>query len=221
MIFLKLRNYVTAPILFLTVILLISLADLIRDTFRYIPSNEHKYNSFMFSYEIESSDNILIHKLSKKFDINDEKETFPNVVKYAFISAEDKRFFSHSGIDLKGLLRASWNNLLSGSIREGGSSITQQVSRLLFLNNDFNLKRKIKEIIISLILDLRFSKDQILKLYLNRIYLGSGAYGINEASQIYFGKFQELLFLFFALLLSLIQNLYHVQFLITPVDYYL
>ena len=188
MISFKSRNYIFASISCLTIILVITLINLIRDTFRYIPKNEAKYNSFAFSYEIESSDKILIDKLSKKFDIDYEQEQLPNIIKNAFISAEDKRFFSHSGIDLKGLIRASWNNLISGSIREGGSSITQQVARLLFLNNDLNLGRKIKEIIISLILDFRFSKDQILKLYLNRIYLGSGAYGVNEASQIYFGK---------------------------------
>ena len=80
------------------------------------------------------------------------------------------------------------NNIRSGFLKEGGSTITQQVARLIFLNNDLSFQRKIKEVLISLILDLRFSKNQILKIYLNNIYLGSGAYGINEASKIYFGK---------------------------------
>ena len=91
-------------------------------------------------------------------------------------------------MDLIGLSRALMSNIKSGYLKEGGSTITQQVARLIFLNNDISFQRKIKEILISLILDFRYSKDQILKLYLNNIYLGSGAYGINQAAQVYFGK---------------------------------
>ena len=135
-----------------------------------------------------SSDDKVLSKLSRKFEINNNKHKIPFLLKYSFISAEDKRFLQHNGIDLIGLSRAFISNLKSGYLKEGGSTITQQVARLIFLNNDISFQRKIKEILISLILDFRYSKDQILKLYLNNIYLGSGAYGINEASQVYFGK---------------------------------
>ena len=97
----------------------------------------------------------------------------------------------HNGIDLKSISRALIQNIRSGYVKEGGSTITQQVARILFLNNDLNIHRKIKEIFLSLILEFKYNKNQILKLYLNNIYLGSGAYGVNEASQVYFGKLIE------------------------------
>ena len=135
-----------------------------------------------------SSDNKKLSKLSRKFEINNNKHEIPFLLKYSFISAEDKRFLKHNGIDLIGLSRALMNNIKSGYLKEGGSTITQQVARLIFLNNDISFQRKVKEILISLTLEFRYRKDQILKLYLNNIYLGSGANGINEASQVYFGK---------------------------------
>ena len=141
-----------------------------------------------FSYEIYYSQDKIMSKLSRKFNVKDEEEKVPKLIKYAFISAEDRRFLKHNGVDIFGSTRAFINNFKSGYIREGGSTITQQSSRLIFLNNEISIKRKIKEIIISIILDYKYSKNQILKIYLNEIYLGEGAKGINEASQIYFGK---------------------------------
>jgi len=113
------------------------------------------------------------------------------LLKHSFISSEDKRFYKHNGLDLKSISRALFQNFRSGYVKEGGSTITQQVARLLFLNNDVSFQRKIKEIFLSLILEFKYNKNQILKLYLNNIYLGSGAYGVNEASQVYFGKLIE------------------------------
>jgi len=165
------------------------LANIIKSTLSYNPYKETLFNKVNFSYKIESSNNVVISKLSRKFDISNEDEKIPKLIRNAFISAEDKRFLKHHGIDIFGLIRASLINLKNGSILEGGSTITQQVSRLIFLNNELSFLRKIREIIISLIMDMRFSKNQILKLYLNKVYLGSGAYGINEAAKIYFGKF--------------------------------
>ena len=91
----------------------------------------------------------------------------PIFFKDSFISSEDKRFYKHNGIDLISISRAFLRNIKSGSVMEGGSTITQQVARLLFLNNDLSFQRKIKEILISLILEFRYDKNQILKLYLN------------------------------------------------------
>ncbi len=144
-----------------------------------------------YSYVISSSDNKILSKLSRKFEIDNSKNKIPFFLKHSFISSEDKRFYKHNGIDLKSISRALIQNIRSGYVKEGGSTITQQVARLLFLNNDVSLQRKIKEIFLSLILEFRYDKSQILKLYLNNIYLGSGAYGVNEASQVYFGKLIE------------------------------
>ena len=144
-----------------------------------------------YSYVISSSDNKILSKLSRKFEIDNSKHKIPFFLKHSFISSEDKRFYKHNGIDLKSISRALIQNIRSGYVKEGGSTITQQVARLLFLNNDLSFQRKIKEIFISLIIELRYNKNQILKLYLNNIYLGSGAYGVDEAAQVYFGKFIE------------------------------
>ena len=144
-----------------------------------------------YSYVISSSDNKILSKLSRKFDIENSQNLIPLFLKNAFISSEDKRFYKHNGIDLKSISRAIFQNIRSGYVKEGGSTITQQVARILFLNNDLNIQRKIKEIFLSLILEFKYDKQQIFKLYLNNIYLGSGAYGVNEASQVYFGKLIE------------------------------
>ncbi len=162
--------------------------NLVKLTYTFEQKNTIPIDEINYSYAIYSSDKKIIRKLSSKFDISNDKELIPPLLRNAFISGEDKNFLSHHGIDLISLFRAFRNNFQSGYIREGGSTITQQVSRLIFLNNELSFKRKIKEIIISILLDSRFDKNQILKIYLNNIYLGSGAYGINEASQVYFGK---------------------------------
>ena len=163
--------------------------SLIRSTLRFDPSKNNTSKTSKYSYVIFSSDDKILSKLSRKFDLDDINHEIPFLIKSSFISAEDKRFFNHHGIDLISLLRAFISNIKSGYFREGASTITQQVARLKFLNNDLSFQRKAKEILISLILDLKFTKNQILKIYLNNIYLGSGAYGVNEASKIYFGKF--------------------------------
>ena len=185
----KQKIYLSTPLLVVTIFLLLPLINLIKDTLSFKPETLIPHDSLNYSYEIYSVDNKLIKRLSKKFDLFDKNEKIPQALINAFISSEDKRFMSHNGFDFRGSTRAFLNNFQSGYIREGGSTITQQVARILFLNNEKNLKRKLKEIIISIILDLKYDKKQILKLYLNNIYLGSGAYGVNEAAQIYFGKF--------------------------------
>ena len=178
------------PILILLGILF-PLINIVRTTLKLDTSKGQFSKATKYSYEILSSDNQILSKLSRKFEINDNGQKIPFLVKYSFISSEDKRFLKHNGIDLIGLSRAFISNIQSGYLKEGGSTITQQVARLIFLNNELSFQRKFKEILISLIIDFRYSKDQILKIYLNNIYLGSGAYGINEASQVYFGKFIE------------------------------
>ena len=165
--------------------------SLIFNTLKFDVSKNKKSRETKYSYVISSSDNKILSKLSRKFEIDNSYHKIPFFLKHSFISSEDKRFYKHNGIDLKSISRALIQNIRSGYVKEGGSTITQQVARLLFLNNDLSFQRKIKEIFISLILEFRYNKNQILKLYLNNIYLGSGAYGVDEAAQVYFGKFIE------------------------------
>ena len=165
--------------------------SLIFSTLKFDFSKNKKSRETKYSYVISSSDNKILSKLSRKFEIDNSYHKIPFFLKHSFISSEDKRFYKHNGIDLKSISRALIQNIRSGYVKEGGSTITQQVARLLFLNNDLSFQRKIKEIFISLILEFRYDKNQILKLYLNNIYLGSGAYGVDEAAQVYFGKFIE------------------------------
>ena len=165
--------------------------NLIFTVSKFDPSKNKTSSLTKYSYVILSSDNKVLSKLSRKFEIDNNQDKIPYFLKHSFISSEDKRFYKHKGIDFKSISRAFLQNIRSGSVKEGGSTITQQVSRLLFLNNDLSFQRKIKEIFISLILEFKYDKNQILKLYLNNIYLGSGAYGVNEASQVYFGKLIE------------------------------
>ncbi len=165
--------------------------SLIFSTLKFDVSKNKQSRETKYSYVISSSDNKILSKLSRKFEIDNRYHKIPFFLKHSFISSEDKRFYKHNGIDLKSISRALIQNIRSGYVKEGGSTITQQVARLLFLNNDLSFQRKIKEIFISLILEFRYNKNQILKLYLNNIYLGSGAYGVDEAAQVYFGKFIE------------------------------
>jgi penicillin-binding protein 1A len=112
----------------------------------------------------------------------------PPYVPRAFLAAEDRRFYSHFGVDPIGIARAARADIQARRIVEGGSTITQQIARTLFLTPDQTLRRKIQEAVLAVRIEQRMGKDDILKLYLNRIYFGAGAYGIEAASQVYFGK---------------------------------
>src|SRR5258707_12149053 len=115
------------------------------------------------------------------------KELPPYLPK-AFVAIEDRRFFSHYGIDPLGLMRAAAANVLRRGVSQGGSTITQQLAKNLFLTQQRTLWRKMQEVVLALWLERRFSKTEILELYLNRVYFGSGAYGVEAAAQRYFGK---------------------------------
>lgn len=106
----------------------------------------------------------------------------------AIVATEDRRFFDHGGVDFIGIARAAFTNLLAGGVRQGGSTLTQQLAKNLFLTPERSLSRKIRELILAFWLEARFSKQQIFTIYLNRVYLGSGAYGVEAAAQRYFGK---------------------------------
>jgi len=112
----------------------------------------------------------------------------PLLIQRAFVAAEDRRFYEHSGIDLVGILRAVGRNLRQGSVEEGASTITQQLARTVFLSQDRTLLRKLREALLAGKIERQLSKQQILEQYLNYVYLGSSAYGVSDAAWVYFSK---------------------------------
>ena len=112
----------------------------------------------------------------------------PSYVPKAFLAVEDRRFYEHYGVDPYGIARALKANLLRRAVSQGGSTITQQLAKNLFLTQERTVYRKLQEMLLAVWLERKFSKTQILELYLNRVYFGSGAYGIEQAAQRYFGK---------------------------------
>jgi len=115
-------------------------------------------------------------------------DQLPDYLVKAFLATEDRRFYDHGGVDLRGTIRALVTNARAGGVVEGGSTITQQLAKNLFLSPEQTYERKLKEALLAVWLEGRFEKDEILSLYLNRIYLGAGAYGIESAAKTYFGK---------------------------------
>ncbi|MES2711484.1 MAG: biosynthetic peptidoglycan transglycosylase, partial [Pseudomonadota bacterium] len=111
----------------------------------------------------------------------------PGSLPAALIAIEDRRFRSHWGLDVVGLARAAWVNLTTGRVAQGGSTITQQLAKNLFLTPARSFRRKVQEALLALWLERRFTKDEILEIYLNRVYLGAGAYGVDAAARLYFG----------------------------------
>jgi penicillin-binding protein 1A len=115
-------------------------------------------------------------------------DQLPRYVATAVIAIEDRRFYKHRGVDFLGIIRAMWTNIINGRIVQGGSTLTQQLAKNLFLSQNKSIKRKIQELILALWLEKKFNKKQILSIYLNRVYFGGGAYGIDAAAYRFFGK---------------------------------
>lgn len=113
---------------------------------------------------------------------------FPKVLKDAVIAAEDKRFYDHWGVDVVGVARAAIGNVVAGGLQSGASTITQQVAKNFYLSNERTFTRKFNEALLAYKIEQTLSKDQILELYFNQIYLGQRAYGFASAAQIYFNK---------------------------------
>jgi penicillin-binding protein 1A len=112
----------------------------------------------------------------------------PKDLQNAFVALEDNRFYQHSGVDPRAILRAVWINISAGGVSEGGSTITQQLAKNAFLTQERTWKRKVQEVIIAFQIEKQYTKNEILELYLNQIYFGAGAYGVQAAAQTYFGK---------------------------------
>lgn len=135
---------------------------------------------------LSASEKII--ELGTKANERADIDSLPSYVKNAFIAVEDKRFYKHNGVDIRGMLRALKNNILSKSVKEGGSTITQQLIKNTHLTSEKTLSRKISEIKLALKMEKNYSKDEILSFYLNSIYFGEGCYGIEQASKNYFAK---------------------------------
>ena len=137
---------------------------------------------------VYSDDNRKIGEFYKERRIVIPMSKMPKMLIEAFIAAEDSRFYTHKGVDIISIIRALFKNIEAGTIVQGGSTITQQVTKSFLLSPEKSYTRKIKEAILAYRIDKLFSKDEILFLYLNQIYLGHGAYGVEAASENYFGK---------------------------------
>ena len=137
---------------------------------------------------VYTADGYLIGEFGEERRAVISIQEVPAVMKQAIIAAEDDRFYQHSGVDYLGILRAAATNLVGGGKRQGASTITQQVARNFFLSGEKTYTRKLYEALLSFKIENNLSKDQILELYINQIFLGQRAYGFAAASQIYFGK---------------------------------
>ncbi len=137
---------------------------------------------------IAAADGTVIETVGDLYGVPVRLADVPTHLPRAVMAIEDRRFHDHGGVDLWGLARAAIANLRAGRIVQGGSTITQQVAKNLFLSPDRTVKRKVQELLLALWLERRFTKDQILTLYLNRVYFGAGAYGVEAAARRYFSR---------------------------------
>ena len=163
----------------------------------WVFSNNLPDYKFLKNYKPPVSSKVYSGEGELVSDFSTEKRIFvpfkaiPDKVINSFLSAEDKNFFTHPGVDAKGVLRAIINNIsniLTSKRLEGASTITQQVAKNFLLTNEVSINRKIKEAILAFRIERALSKERILELYLNQIYLGSGSYGVAAASLEYFDK---------------------------------
>ena len=134
-----------------------------------------------------TSDSVLIGEFGEERRNMVHIKDIPDVMKKAVLAIEDDRFYEHGGVDYLGITRAALHNLTGGA-KQGASTITQQVARNFFLSSEQTLKRKAYEVLLAWKIEKNLSKDQILEVYMNQIYLGQRAYGFASAAQIYFGK---------------------------------
>lgn len=136
---------------------------------------------------IYSSDGALMGEFGEKRRTPKKLEEIPDLMKQAFLSAEDDRFFEHPGVDYQGILRAVVNLIMTGQRGQGGSTITMQLARNFYLSSEKTYLRKLNEILLALKIERELDKEKILELYLNKIYLGNRSYGVAAAAQIYYG----------------------------------
>lgn len=155
-----------------------------------IPSSQSLNSQLGSSWERTYRMIALKTAVNEKLNKNNyvKIQYIPLTMQQAIIAVEDNRFYRHVGFDVEGILRAMLVNMQSGDFSEGGSTITQQLIKNLFLTQEKTYGRKAEEFLLAMNMELRYSKDEILEMYLNTIYFGSGAYGIGDAAKIYFDK---------------------------------
>ena len=137
---------------------------------------------------LQAADGSVLAHYGDLYGVAVQLHELPPHLPHAVLAVEDRRFYEHSGIDPRGVARALWDNLWAGGLRSGGSTISQQLAKNLFLSPERTLRRKVQEALLAYWLERRFGKDQILTIYLNRVYFGQGAYGVDAAARLYFGK---------------------------------
>ena len=140
------------------------------------------------SVSLLAADGTVIASFGDLYGESVNVQDLPPHLPQAVIAVEDRRFYSHGGVDILGLVRAMFANLRAGRIVQGGSTITQQLAKNLFLTPERTMRRKVRELLLAFWLERKFTKDQILTLYMNRVYLGAGTYGVDAAARRYFGK---------------------------------
>lgn len=151
---------------------------------RYVAkSTPETFKSTETSIAYDVNDQVISIMRGEKDVYYVESQRIPTYCKQAIISIEDKKFYKHHGIDYRAIIRAGLAILRDGKVSQGGSTITQQLARTIFLNQDKTWQRKVEEIYIALALEEKYSKDQILEFYLNNIYFANGYYGIEAASK--------------------------------------
>ena len=156
--------------------------------FSKIPLNAEALTSPSLAIEVYDNENVLLDD-NNNFNLPYiSSEDIPTHTKEAFISVEDKEFYHHHGLNPKRILKAMYNNLKSFSLKEGASTISQQLIKNTHLSNEKTFERKIKEMVLTKKLEKEFDKDKILECYLNVIYFGNNCYGIESASEFYFNK---------------------------------
>ncbi|MGO9377004.1 MAG: penicillin-binding protein 1A [Dissulfurispiraceae bacterium] len=185
----RLPKWFKVTILFLFMIMIGGAGGYFYSLFSDLP-DIHKLESYtpLESSIVYSSDGKVLAEfyLERRTYIPTYK--IPLKVKQAFVAIEDQRFYSHNGVDLLGILRAVFKDIMAKGVVEGGSTITQQLAKMVFLKPEKSLKRKIKEAIIAVQMEKLYTKDEILGMYLNQTYFGTRAYGIDAAASTYFGK---------------------------------
>ena len=188
-IFKNLNRFIIAPLVMLSIIGVIVVAGMY---FYYLPQlpsvNELKNTQLQLPLRVYSADDQLIAEFGQHRRRPVKIEETPDNLKNAFVAIEDARFYQHKGVDYRGIARAAVAVLKKGRITQGASTITMQVARNFYLTNERSITRKLKEALLALKIEEELSKEEILELYLNKIFLGKRSYGVGSAAEIYYGK---------------------------------
>jgi penicillin-binding protein 1A len=185
----KIFRYLITPFITLIILGVVVVAAIYFYYTPQIPSvDELKNTQLQLPLRVYSKDNQLIAEFGQYRRRPVKYQQIPENLRNAFIAIEDARFYQHKGVDFRGIARAVVSALKTGHVRQGASTITMQVARNFYLSNERTLDRKLREALLAMKIEKSLSKEQILELYLNKIFLGKRAYGVGSAAEIYYGK---------------------------------